>query len=67
MYIFLANISNMKSSSVFWDITPCSSLKFNQLYGGKLTFNGLHGVISQKIELSITSTVINVKKVKLFL
>jgi hypothetical protein len=60
---------------IFWDITPCSSLKVNRRFGGSrsknkpskkpawscllpascsflawLTANGLHGVISQKIE-----------------
>jgi hypothetical protein len=75
-------------SSIFWDITPCSSLKVNLCFGGKfrlhlqgrgisqagftllatyftlvsclayffdpksrLAFNGLHDIISQKIEL----------------
>jgi hypothetical protein len=31
-------------SSIFWDIMPYSSLKL------RLTFNGLHGVISEKIK-----------------
>jgi hypothetical protein len=63
-------------SSIFWDITPCGSLKINRRFGGKcrhllrpwrwrrhfppkcrLTFNWLHGVISQKIELFITTAV----------
>jgi hypothetical protein len=70
----------MKTSSIFWDITPCSPLKVNRRFGGtyrthlqgrrirrarnqresrwqavppkrRLTFNELHGVISQKIAL----------------
>jgi hypothetical protein len=49
-------------SSVFWDIMPCSLLKVNQHFGGtcryfplkrQLTFHGLQGVISQKIEVLI--------------
>jgi hypothetical protein len=49
-------------STIFWDITPCNPLKVNSLFydpedGGdvppkrRLPFNGLHGVISQKIVL----------------
>jgi hypothetical protein len=56
MYIFLANISSMKGS-IFWDITRCSPLNFNQLFRGTSTFNGLHGDIFQKLELSITTAV----------
>jgi hypothetical protein len=78
----------MQSSSVFWDITPCSPLKVIWRFGGtyrrhiqdrrishtrnqheaggnlcsfplklQLTFNGLHGIMSQKIELFITTAV----------
>jgi hypothetical protein len=45
-------------SSVFWDITPCSPLKVNQHLRGtcQLAFNRLHNIISQKIELFITTT-----------
>jgi hypothetical protein len=37
--------------SVLWDIT-CSSLRVNRCFRGTywLAFNGLHGIISQKIE-----------------
>jgi hypothetical protein len=38
-------IAVVVNSSIFWDITSCSPLK------AKLIFNGLHGVISQNIEL----------------
>jgi hypothetical protein len=57
--------STMKSS-VFWDITPCRPLKVNRSFGGckrhfppkrRLTFNGLHGVISLKTELLIAAAV----------
>jgi hypothetical protein len=52
-------------SSAFWDITPCSQLKVNRRFGWRrhaprkrrLIFNGLHGVITQKIELFISTAV----------
>jgi hypothetical protein len=65
LYISSKRLSCMKSS-VFWDITPCSPLKISRCFGGsyrlhppkrQLTFNGLHGVISQKIERFITTSV----------
>jgi hypothetical protein len=78
-----------QKSTIFWDITPCSPLEVNRLFGGtyrlhlqgrrisrarnqskirwqgrryippkrRFTFNGLHGVISQKIVLFITTAV----------
>jgi hypothetical protein len=51
-------------NSVFLDITPCSLLKVRRRFGGtcclhppkrRLTLIGLHGVVSQKIELYITT------------
>jgi hypothetical protein len=45
----------MKSSNC-WDTKQCSLLKFNRRFGESCrlsTFNGLHGVISQKTELLI--------------
>jgi hypothetical protein len=36
--------------SVVWDVTPCCPLKLNQRLS-RLTFSGLHGTVSQKIEL----------------
>jgi hypothetical protein len=46
-------------SVVFWDVTPCNPLQISRRLGGTyvssacpLTFNRLHGVISQKIVLS---------------
>jgi hypothetical protein len=63
-------IQNLLKSSVAWDMTPCSPLKLSLFYlppafmlvscsaysypKRRLVFNGLHGVISQKIELFIT-------------
>jgi hypothetical protein len=58
-------------STIFWDIMPCSPLKAGLLLGfffdpedgddvppkSWLTFNRLHGVISQKIVLFITTAV----------
>jgi hypothetical protein len=45
---------NVKSS-IFWDITPHSPMEFNRRFDvypkRRLTISGLHGVISQKIEL----------------
>jgi hypothetical protein len=40
-------------SSVIWDTIPCSPLKVNRHVLPKhlLTFNGLHIIISQKVEL----------------
>jgi hypothetical protein len=59
-------VSTLKSS-VFCNVMPCSLLKVNWCYRGgwkqhlrlkhHLTFNGLHGIISQKIEVFITTTV----------
>jgi hypothetical protein len=71
-------------STIFWDITPCSPLRVNRLFGvtchllsrwflaqliyrpwrwklyvlpkRRFTFNGLHGIISQKMLLFITIT-----------
>jgi hypothetical protein len=50
-------------SSIFWDITPCILLEFYRSFGRtchlhdppkrRLTFNGIQGVISQKMELCI--------------
>jgi hypothetical protein len=59
------------TSSVFWDITPCSPLKVDRRLGEtylihlqgyvppkrRMTFRGLQGVISQKIVLFITTAV----------
>jgi hypothetical protein len=54
-------------SSIFWDITPCNSLEFNESFGGAyslhvppkrpLTFDlrVLQDVIFQKIEIRITA------------
>jgi hypothetical protein len=41
--VFEALTAVVIKSSIFWDIMPCILL----------TFNGLHGVISEKIELFI--------------
>jgi hypothetical protein len=38
-------------SSNFWNITPCSPLKFNRRFGGTSMFSEDGSVISQNIEL----------------
>jgi hypothetical protein len=43
----IVHIIQLMKSSMFWDIAPCIPL----------TFNGLHAVISQKMELFITIAV----------
>jgi hypothetical protein len=49
-------------SSVFWDMKPCSPLKVNRRFGRtcrlyppkhRMTFNGLHGVISQTTVINL--------------
>jgi hypothetical protein len=48
-------VRNMNSFCFgFWGITPCSPLKVNQRL---LSVNGRHEVISQKIELFVTTAV----------
>jgi hypothetical protein len=49
-------------SSIFWDVTPCGPFKVNRRFGGAypLTFNGLLGVISQKIELLLLVCLISI-------
>jgi hypothetical protein len=54
-------------SIIFWDMTPCSPLSFSRRFGGtwrryvppkrRLKLKGVHGVISQKMILSITTAV----------
>jgi hypothetical protein len=52
-------------STIIWDMMPCSPLKVNRrLRGtychylqGRLTFDGLHSIISQKIVLFVTTAV----------
>jgi hypothetical protein len=46
------NEEEVDKSSLFWNITPYSPLKANRRFGGTL-----HDVISQKIELFITTAV----------
>jgi hypothetical protein len=75
-------------SYIFWDITPCSSLKVNHRFrgtcrlqihgrrisqernqreaGSKKSFNGPHGVMSQKIE-RFTTTAVRTSKTRYFL
>jgi hypothetical protein len=56
---------NGKKSSIFWDITLFSPLIVNRRFGEtcllhlrcQFTFNGLYGIIFQKIELFITTAV----------
>jgi hypothetical protein len=49
-------------STILWDITPCSPLIVNRRFRGTYHLhlflqNGLHGVISQKMELFMTTGV----------
>jgi hypothetical protein len=59
---------NIMKSTIFWDITPCSPLNGQLIFRPwrwrryvppkrRLTLNGLHGVISEKIVLFITTAV----------
>jgi hypothetical protein len=54
---FVVLTAVVMKSNIFWDIMPCSPLKVNRRFGEtcsskhRLNFNGLHGVISQKIVL----------------
>jgi hypothetical protein len=55
------NLMEMESI-IFRDITPCSPLRINRHFGGDMFLrnvglNGLHGVISQKMVLFITTAV----------
>jgi hypothetical protein len=56
-----------KKSTIFWDIMSCSPLTVNQCFRGtyrlhlplkhRLTLKGLHGLVSQKMVLFITTAV----------
>jgi hypothetical protein len=47
----------LKQLTILWDIMLCSPFKVNRRFGGIwLSFNGLHGVISQRTEIFITTT-----------
>lgn len=46
-------------SSILWDVMPCTPVKVNQCFGGirLLTPTRLHDIMSQKIELFMSSNV----------
>jgi hypothetical protein len=52
----MQNISVTKSS-VFWGITQCSPVKVSRRFGvtSRLTFTGIHVVLSQNTELFLTT------------
>jgi hypothetical protein len=52
-FLLCVEVITILKNSIFWVTTTCNPLKFK----GQLTLNGLHGVISQKIELFITTAV----------
>jgi hypothetical protein len=67
LFYFL-NIIRIKNSN-FWDIKPCILFKANRHFGGTcwLTFNGLQGVMSQKIVLVTTTALRNPNPADMFI